>query len=280
MDWAGGASASLTPFGGGSSVCGGVEPRVDGARYKAAVTLDLRNLGKVVEVDKTSRAARIEGGAYGPGAGGPAEAARPDAAAFPAELRIFDARRLDRDALGRPFRQPLHPYRRSRRKPARRDAARRHRDAAAARIGRGPEPGPHVHRLGGHARRHHRGLDAAAGRARHFAPAARSVSSTFFAAARAVRAMSQAGLYPSNCRILDPQEAYNTGAGDGSVGDHGAGLRIRRSSARRLDAARARNAAPITAAPRKPRRAATRISKARPASGATPSSACPMRASS
>ena len=30
MDWAGGAGASLTPFGGGSSVCGGVEPRADG----------------------------------------------------------------------------------------------------------------------------------------------------------------------------------------------------------------------------------------------------------
>src|SRR5260370_36380667 len=65
MDWAGGVSASLTPFGGGSSVCGGVEPRVDGVRYKAAVTLDLRNLGKAVEVDQTSRAALVEGGAYG-----------------------------------------------------------------------------------------------------------------------------------------------------------------------------------------------------------------------
>ena len=39
----------------------------------------------------------------------------------------------------------------------------------------------------------------------------------FFSAARAVRAISQAGLYPSNCRILDPAEAYNTGAADGSV---------------------------------------------------------------
>jgi len=37
----------------------------------------------------------------------------------------------------------------------------------------------------------------------------------FFAAARAVRAIAQAGLYPANCRILDPQEAQNTGAGDG-----------------------------------------------------------------
>src|SRR6185437_5110295 len=40
---------------------------------------------------------------------------------------------------------------------------------------------------------------------------------SFFDAARAVRAIAQAGLYPSNCRILDPQEAYNTGAADGSV---------------------------------------------------------------
>src|SRR6516225_8309095 len=39
---------------------------------------------------------------------------------------------------------------------------------------------------------------------------------SFFAAARAVRAIAQAGLYASNCRILDPAEAYNTGAGDGS----------------------------------------------------------------
>jgi alkyldihydroxyacetonephosphate synthase len=39
---------------------------------------------------------------------------------------------------------------------------------------------------------------------------------SFFAAARAVRTLSQAGLYPSNCRILDPKEAYTTGAGDGA----------------------------------------------------------------
>jgi alkyldihydroxyacetonephosphate synthase len=30
MHWVGDVSASLTPFGGGSSICGGVEPRVDG----------------------------------------------------------------------------------------------------------------------------------------------------------------------------------------------------------------------------------------------------------
>ena len=38
----------------------------------------------------------------------------------------------------------------------------------------------------------------------------------FFAAARGVRMIAQAGLFPSNCRVLDPQEAFNTGAGDGN----------------------------------------------------------------
>src|SRR5262249_24233569 len=37
----------------------------------------------------------------------------------------------------------------------------------------------------------------------------------FFAACRAVRAIAQAGLYPSNWRVLDPEEAWQTGAGDG-----------------------------------------------------------------
>src|SRR5256885_6108747 len=65
MDWAGGVSASLTPFGGGSSVCGGVEPRGDGLRYKAGVTLDPRHLRKGVGGGQISRAALIQSGAYG-----------------------------------------------------------------------------------------------------------------------------------------------------------------------------------------------------------------------
>src|SRR5207248_2947045 len=42
-------------------------------------------------------------------------------------------------------------------------------------------------------------------------------NSRISSAAKALRAISQAGLYPANCRILDPEEAYNTGAADGSV---------------------------------------------------------------
>jgi alkyldihydroxyacetonephosphate synthase len=109
LDWAGGAQACVTPFGGGSSVVGGVEPRRDAARYKAAVTIDLRELGRVLEVDKTSRAARIEAGAFGPALEA-AQTAWAHALSFPAEFRVLNARRLDRDPLRRSFRHSLHPY--------------------------------------------------------------------------------------------------------------------------------------------------------------------------
>jgi alkyldihydroxyacetonephosphate synthase len=38
----------------------------------------------------------------------------------------------------------------------------------------------------------------------------------FTTGAGAVRALSQSGLYPTNCRLIDPGEAAMTGAGDGS----------------------------------------------------------------
>jgi alkyldihydroxyacetonephosphate synthase len=37
----------------------------------------------------------------------------------------------------------------------------------------------------------------------------------FLSGAEAVRALSQSGLHPSNCRLLDPAEVAITGAGDG-----------------------------------------------------------------
>ncbi|MFT3842784.1 MAG: FAD-binding oxidoreductase [Myxococcaceae bacterium] len=59
------AAIALTPFGGGSSVVGGVEPRL-GPKHRGTASLDLAALGKVLEVDDVSRLARIEAGAYGP----------------------------------------------------------------------------------------------------------------------------------------------------------------------------------------------------------------------
>ncbi|MFO0597527.1 MAG: FAD-binding oxidoreductase [Myxococcaceae bacterium] len=56
---------SVTPFGGGSSVVGGVEPRL-GKGHVGALSLDLSGLGQVRELDDVSHLARIEGGAFGP----------------------------------------------------------------------------------------------------------------------------------------------------------------------------------------------------------------------
>src|SRR5262249_12739112 len=66
VDWAGGAQAALIPFGAGSSVVGGGEPRINGTSCRAAISPALRRLDRVVEIDHTSRAARIEAGVFGP----------------------------------------------------------------------------------------------------------------------------------------------------------------------------------------------------------------------
>jgi len=65
LDWAQSNDVAVVPYGGGSSVCGGVEAAV-GPGYAGAVSLDLERLNRVLEVDPVSRAARIQGGALGP----------------------------------------------------------------------------------------------------------------------------------------------------------------------------------------------------------------------
>ncbi len=62
LDWCTRESIAVIPYGGGSSVVGGVEPRFDGP----AVTMDLTGMGAVLEIDAVSRAARIQAGALGP----------------------------------------------------------------------------------------------------------------------------------------------------------------------------------------------------------------------
>ena len=62
LEWASGERAPVVPFGGGTSVVGGVAPRgLDGA-----VSLDLGRLTGLLEVDPVSRAVRVAGGTLGP----------------------------------------------------------------------------------------------------------------------------------------------------------------------------------------------------------------------
>jgi alkyldihydroxyacetonephosphate synthase len=65
LDWCSEQSVAVVPFGGGTSVVGGVEPAV-GTSYDGVVSLDLRHLSGVVEVDTVSRAARVRAGTPGP----------------------------------------------------------------------------------------------------------------------------------------------------------------------------------------------------------------------
>src|SRR6267143_6820660 len=57
------AGIVVAPYGGGTSVVGGVEA---GGRGRPACSLDLGRLSRVLEVDPVSRAARIQAGALGP----------------------------------------------------------------------------------------------------------------------------------------------------------------------------------------------------------------------
>jgi alkyldihydroxyacetonephosphate synthase len=66
LAWCSETGAAAIPFGGGTSVVGGVEPVLPGD-YAGALTIDLKLMDRVLEVDRTSRAARIQAGATGPG---------------------------------------------------------------------------------------------------------------------------------------------------------------------------------------------------------------------
>ncbi len=83
MSWASGQKVAVIPYGGGSSVVGGVEPVV-GAAFNGTVSLDLTALNKVVEVDRESRlhSRRRHGAGDRRGAARP----WPDHAPFPAEF--------------------------------------------------------------------------------------------------------------------------------------------------------------------------------------------------
>ena len=214
MDWAGSVKAVLTPFGGGSSVVGGVEPNVDGSRYKAAITLDLRHLDQVLEIDPSSRAARIQGGVFGPALEAQLKASGLTLRHFPQSFEYstlggwiatrsgghFATLFTHIDDLVESLRvlTPRGPVE-TRRLP-----------------GSGAGPSPDRLFIGSEGIL---GIITEAWMRLQDRPRFRAGGAVrfdnFFAAARAVRAIAQAGLYPSNCRILDPEEARNTGAGDG-----------------------------------------------------------------
>ncbi|MFZ0208583.1 MAG: FAD-binding oxidoreductase, partial [Roseiarcus sp.] len=215
MDWAGSVGAAIAPFGGGSSVCGGVEHRRDG-RHEAAVTIDLRNLGKVLEVDPISRAARIEGGAFGPALEAQLKPHGLTLRHFPQSFEYSTLGGWIATRSGGHFASlytHIDDLVESLRVVTPKGVIETRRLP-----GSGAGPSPDRMFIGSEGIL---GVISQAWMRLQAKPTFRAGGGikfkTFFAAAAAVRAIAQAGLYPSNCRILDPRVAYNTGAADGSV---------------------------------------------------------------
>ncbi len=65
LEWCAAQRVAAIPYGGGTSVVGGIRPEV-APSYNGAITIDLGSMDRVLEVDPISRSARIQAGANGP----------------------------------------------------------------------------------------------------------------------------------------------------------------------------------------------------------------------
>ncbi len=214
LEWAAGANAAVIPYGGGTSVVGGVEARVP-ERFDGVVSLDVGALDALHEVDEVSRAARIGAGASGPrleeqlGAHGLTMRFYPQSFELSTLGGWIATRAGGHFATGPTHIDDLVESIRaitpsgaweSRRLP-----------------GSGAGPSPDRMLIGSEGilgviteawmrvqpRPQHR-----AGRTVRFPG--------IMPGAEAVRAIVQSGLRPANCRLLDELEAFQTGAGDGT----------------------------------------------------------------
>jgi alkyldihydroxyacetonephosphate synthase len=213
LDWCTSAGVVAIPYGGGSSVVGGVEPCIEGER--AVLSIDLGRLGRVIEIDRASRAARIQAGVLGPAL---EDQLRPHALTlrhFPQSFEVSSLGGWIATRSGGHF-ATLYTHIdefveslrvvtptgvvESRRLP-----------------GSGAGPSPDRMFVGSEGIL---GVITEAWMRLQDRPRLRAAASVAFAdftrAAEAVRVISQSGLYPTNCRLLDANEAANSGAGDGS----------------------------------------------------------------
>ncbi|MFD6179662.1 FAD-binding oxidoreductase [Streptomyces goshikiensis] len=215
LEWAGEHGVAVVPFGGGSSVSGGVEYRGDA--HRAVLSLDLTAMDRVLEVDAAGRAARIQAGALGPAL---EDQLRPHGLTlrhFPQSFEFstlggwLATRAGGHYATGRTH---IDDFVQSLRVVTPAGTGTSWRLPAS---GAGPSPD-----------RLFLGSEGALGviteawmrvqeRPRHKASAAVSFAS-FGAALEAVRAIAGSDLAPANCRLLDAGEAALAGASrDGSA---------------------------------------------------------------
>jgi alkyldihydroxyacetonephosphate synthase len=213
LSWAEAEGAAVVPFGGGTSVVGGVEPRLG---ERPVVTMDLRRLDRVLEVDPESLAARVQAGATGPRLEEQLREHGLTLRHFPQSFEYstlggwiatragghFATLLTHIDDLVESVRAitPRGSWE-SRRLP-----------------GSGAGPSPDRMLIGSEGIL---GVIAEAWMRVRPRPEFKSSAGVefedFLAAAAAVREIAQSGLHPSNCRLLDATEAELAGAGGGGA---------------------------------------------------------------
>jgi alkyldihydroxyacetonephosphate synthase len=210
LAWCAERNAAAIPFGGGTSVVGGVEPAVP-EDYTGTVTIDLKRLDRVLEVDPVSRAARIQAGATGPVLEAQLKEHGLTLRHYPQSFEFSTLGGWIATRAGGHF-ATLHTHIddfvesvraltpsgvwESRRLPS---------------SGAGPSPDRLMIGSEGIL-----GVITEAWVRVQATPRFKASAGVLFPGfgegARAVRALGQSGLHPSNCRLLDPGEAALTGA--------------------------------------------------------------------
>ena len=215
MEWCDKERIEVTPFGAGSSVVGGVEPPADGD-WRGSVSVDMTRLDRVLEVDRASRAARIQGGVLGPSLEDQLRSHNLTLRHFPQSFEFSTLGGWIATRSGGHFATlytHIDDFVESVRVLTPTGVVESHRLP-----GSGAGPSPDRMFIGSEGIL---GIITEAWMRLQDRPKFRAGASVafadFIAGANAVRAIAQAGLYPANCRLLDPGEAANAGANQGEA---------------------------------------------------------------
>jgi alkyldihydroxyacetonephosphate synthase len=211
LSWCGDEGFAVIPFGGGTSVVGGIEPRMREA-FPGVVTIDMTKMNRVLELDSVSRAARIQAGAKGPQLEEELRKHGMTMRHFPQSFEYSTLGGWIATRAGGHF-ATLYTHIDDLVESV--DAVSFAGDWRSRRLpGSGAGPSPDRMLLGSEGIL---GVITEAWvrvqpRPEHKASAGVAFED-FFGGAEAVRALAQSGLNPANCRLLDPLESETTGAG-------------------------------------------------------------------
>jgi alkyldihydroxyacetonephosphate synthase len=211
LSWCADAKAAAIPYGGGTSVAGGIEPRMAGER--PVVSVDMREMNKVLEVDAVSRAARIQAGALGPDLEDQLREHGLTLRHFPQSFEYSTLGGWIATRAGGHF-ATLHTHIDDLVESVRAITPRGEEWESRRLPGSGAGPSPDRMLIGSEGIL---GVIVDAWMRVQERPvhklSAGVAFDDFARAAEAVREISQAALYPANCRLLDAVEAETTGAG-------------------------------------------------------------------